>query len=202
MATPSPPYLQIGPTTTVTGDEVCARDEFARTCALVCRAALDPSLAQRLSAACDRAAFVSDHVEGLGHRTIERPPLAGRMISMLLHREPVFRWLERVTGCATIRAVDGRVVQTHHVAGDELAWHDDMGGPQERRLGVTLALASPPYEGGVFEMRPVGGSTLIRFKHDTPGNVLIFKVDAGLEHRVHPLTAGGPRRVYTGWFTG
>lgn len=121
---------------------------------------------------------------------------------MLLHREPLFRWLERVTRCGPILAVDGRVVQTHPVYGDELDWHDDMGGPVVRRLGVTMALASPPYQGGLFEMRLVGGSSLIRFKHDTPGTILVFKVDAGLEHRVHPLTAGGPRRVYTGWFTG
>jgi hypothetical protein len=188
--------------TTALGDETSARDEFARTCALVCHRALDPALEARLTAACDRAAFVSDHVEGLGHRTIEQPALAGRMLTLLLHREPLFRWLERVTGCAPIRAVEGRVVQTHAVPGDELAWHDDMNGPHRRRLGVTLALTSPPYEGGLFELRRVGESALLRFIHDSPGTMLVFKISPALEHRVHPLTAGGPRRVYTGWFVG
>lgn len=202
MTSPSPPLLHIGPATTELSDEAGARDEFDRTCALVCHRALDPALEARLTSACERAAFESDHVEGLGHRTIEQPPLAGRMITLLLHREPLFRWLERVTGCDPIRAVEGRVVQTHAVPGDELDWHDDRNGPHRRRLGVTLALTSLPYEGGLFELRPVGGSTLLRFAHDTPGTMLVFRISPALEHRVHPLTAGGPRRVYTGWFIG
>lgn len=34
------------------------------------------------------------------------------------------------------------------------------------------------------------------------GDALIFKVDHALEHRVTPLTAGGPRIVWAGWFIG
>jgi hypothetical protein len=43
---------------------------------------------------------------------------------------------------------------------------------------------------------------LRRFKHDQPGTALVFEVRPQLEHRVLPLTAGGPRRVFTGWFIG
>ena len=32
--------------------------------------------------------------------------------------------------------------------------------------------------------------------------MLIFRVSSKLEHRVLPLTAGGPRRVFTGWAMG
>ena len=34
------------------------------------------------------------------------------------------------------------------------------------------------------------------------GAMLIFEVSRRCEHRVHPLTGGGPRRVFTGWFIG
>lgn len=202
VTTLSARHLRIDASETVLGDEAQARDEFAETCALVCRDALDLQVAERLAKTCANGTFLSDHVRGLGHRLIERPPLAGTMISLLLHREPLFRWLERVTGCESIRAVEGRVVQTHAVGGDELKWHDDMGGDTERRLGVTMAIASPPYEGGLFELRPVGGDTLLRFKHDSAGTMLIFKVSSEIEHCVHPLTSGGPRQVFTGWFIG
>jgi hypothetical protein len=43
-------------------------------------------------------------------------------------------------------------------------------------------------------------SPLITFRHDTPGTALIFEVSKRCEHRLHPLTSGGPRRVFTGWF--
>jgi hypothetical protein len=32
------------------------------------------------------------------------------------------------------------------------------------------------------------------------GAALIFEVSARYEHRILAVTAGGPRRVYTGWF--
>jgi 2OG-Fe(II) oxygenase superfamily len=202
VATLSPASVRIGATETSLGDAANASREFSRTCALVCREALDPALVARLTAACARSTFVSDQVEGLGHRMIERPPLAGTLLTLLLHRKPLFRWLEKVTGCEPIQAVDGRVVQTFAVRGDELEWHDDMGGSIRRRLGVTIALESPLYDGGEFDLRPVGGDPLLSFKHDTAGTMLVFKVATGLEHRVRTLVSGGPRVVYTGWFTG
>ncbi len=202
VATLSPVCVRIGATETSFGDAASAALEFTQTCALVCRGALDPALVARLTTACAKSTFVSDQVEGLGHRMIERPPLAGTMLTLLLHRKPLFRWLETVTGCEPIRAIEGRVVQTFAVSGDELEWHDDMGGNIRRHLGVTIALDSPLYDGGEFELRPVGGDPLVCFKHDTAGTMLVFKVGAGLEHRVRALVSGGPRVVYTGWFTG
>ena len=157
----------------------------------------------KLMALCDRADFMSDPVEGLGHRTVERPPLASTAILLALRRQELFRWLEAVTGCAPIASVDGQVVQTEPQAGDELVWHDDMVGGARRRLGVTIGLGRAPYEGGLFEMRSVpDGAPLIEFKHDRPGTALIFEVSRRCEHRVHPLSKGGPRRVFTGWFLG
>lgn len=184
-------------------DAGIARAEFARRRALVWPDALGGALLQRLMTACDKAQFVSDPVDGLGHREIERGSPAGPAIGLALRRAPLFRWLEWVTDCAPIASVEGRVVQTWPCAGDELLWHDDMNDGGVRRLGVTIALGREAYSGGAFEMRPVGQRVpSFRWLHDRPGTALIFEVSPRLEHRVRPLTAGGPRRVYTGWFTG
>lgn len=194
---------QLGPFETILPDEAPARAEFAAARALVCPDALDQALLGKLMALCDRAAFASDHVEGLGHREVERPPLAGTAILLALRRPPLFRWLERVSGCAPIGSVDGRVVRTQPQPGDELVWHDDLDKGHVRRLGITIGLGQHPYEGGLFELRAwPNGEPLITFKHDRPGTALIFEVSHRCEHRVHPLISGGPRRVFTGWFLG
>jgi|EndMetStandDraft_6_1072998.scaffolds.fasta_scaffold73314_1 hypothetical protein len=179
-----------------------ARAEFELTRSLVCPEAISPDVFEGLVRLLGRSRFVSSTVEGLGHREIEAPEIAGTAICLLLNRAPVFRWLEAVTGCGKIVTVVGRVVQTRPVAGDRLRWHNDMAA-EIRRLGVTVALDSPTYDGGEFEMRRVGGRAMLRrFKHDQPGTALVFEVRPQLEHRVLPLTAGGPRRVFTGWFIG
>ena len=180
-------------------ESTAAKAEFAATRTIICHDALDAALVARLDRICDAAEFRSDHVEHLGHRRIEKPAIAGGAIALLLQREPLYRWLEEVTGCATIVRAEGRVVQTYAEPGDQLVWHNDTG--SERVLAVTIALSSPDYDGGLFELRAAGGDTpLLTYKHDRPGTALIFEVDRRSEHRVLPLVAGGPRRVFTGWF--
>lgn len=183
------------------GDGAAAAAGFAATRAIVCHDALDGPLVARLDRICDAAAFRSDHVEHLGHRRIEKPATAGGAIALLLRRQALFRWLEQVTGCATIADIEGRVVQTYAEPGDELVWHDDM--EPRRRLAVTIALTSPPYKGGDFELRRVGDDALlVDYKHDRSGTMVVFDVSPQYEHRVLPLVSGGPRRVFTGWFLG
>lgn len=195
------PYFVVGPTGTVFGDGDAAAAAFAAQRAVICHDALDPAIVAKLDRICDAADFQSDHVEELGHRRIEKPALAGGTISLLLRRAPLFRWIEAVSGCGTIGDIEGRIVQTYADPGDELTWHDDLGGDTHRLLAVTVALTSPPYRGGTFELRRVGErNNLFSYKHDRPGSVLIFEISPEYEHRVLPLSSGGPRRVFTGWF--
>ena len=176
-----------------------AQAEFARTRALVCHDLLDATLWARLNRICDAATFVADRVDELGNRTIEHPATAGNAIALMLRRQPLFDWLEQVTGCATIRTIEGRVVETRVAPDDQLRWHNDI--QPGRVLAVTIALGTKPYSGGDFEMRRAGSMLpLINFRHDRPGTALIFEVSPLNEHRLTPLTAGGPRRVFAGWF--
>lgn len=194
------PHFTLGATSTCLGDADAAAKEFAAQRAIVCHDALAPALVAKLDRICDAAEFVSDHVAQLGHRRIETPRVAGSAIALLLHRAPLFRWLEAVTNCATIGDIEGRVVQTYAEPGDELAWHNDLNKGQ-RLLAVTVALTSSSYVGGAFELREVGaGQLLFSYTHDRPGSIVVFEVSKRFEHRVLPLSSGGPRRVFTGWF--
>lgn len=141
-----------------------------------------------------------DSVEGLGDREVESPQRAGGAITLALKRAGLMRWIEEATGCGPLVRVDGRVVQARANNHDQLVWHDDLNEP-ERRLAVTVNLSEAPYEGGRFELRHAGTKEMLtEHLHDAPGALLIFEVARELEHRVLPVTSGGPRRVYTGWF--
>lgn len=173
---------------------------FAEQRAIVCRDVFEPALVARLLAAASTTRFRDDHVVELGTRAVEEPQRVGGTINVLLQRPNLFRWLETVTGRIGLAGAEGRLVQTRSGGGDALEWHDDL--QQARRaLGVTISFTDTPYTGGLFEMRRVGDPATARcFDHARAGTALIFDLGSDVEHRVHPVASGGPRRVFTGWF--
>ena len=177
--------------------------DFERQRAIECRDLLTPDLLASLLDRCRRGRFVADHVERLGSREVEAPQRVGAALNILLSHPLFLRWVEAVTGSHALDRVEGRVVQTRANGMDALDWHndthDDAAGA--RRLGITVNLSDAAYEGGGFELRRIGTrEMLIRYRHDRAGTALIFAIAGDLEHRVLPLTSGGPRRVFTGWF--
>lgn len=161
----------------------------------------DTSFRQMLLTLCDKASFVSNTVPGLGERSIEAPPaIAGKALRAALRRPDVLRFVERATGCGPLAAVEGDIAEFAPRPHEELAWHDDRNGAS-RRLAITVNLSDVPYSGGLFELREKRSRRmLIRHIHRDVGTALIFRVESELEHRVQPVTAGGPRRVFAGWF--
>jgi hypothetical protein len=173
---------------------------FAEQRAIVCRDIFDPALADRMLAAARGTAFREDHVAELGTRAVEEPQRVGGTINVLLNRPDLFRWLEAVTGRTGLAGAEGRLVQTRAGGGDALEWHNDL--QQSRRaLAITISLTEAVYNGGLFELRRVDDPATTRcFTHARAGTALIFDLGSDIEHRVQPLSSGGPRRVFTGWF--
>lgn len=173
---------------------------FAEQRAIVCRDIFDAALFDRLFAAAGKTRFREDSVAGLGTREVEKPQRVGGTINVLLQRPALFRWLETVTSRTGLAGAEGRLVQTRAGAGDALSWHNDL--QQARRaLGITIGFTDIPFEGGIFEMRKVNDPASARgFDHARAGTALIFDLGGDIEHRVHPISSGGPRRVFTGWF--
>jgi hypothetical protein len=174
---------------------------FADQRAIVCRDIFEPALFARLLAAAGGTRFRDDHVIELGTRAVEEPQRVGGTLNVLLQRPNLFRWLEQVTGRRNLAGAEGRLVQTRTGLGsDALEWHNDL--QQSRRaLAITISLTDVAFEGGLFELRRVGEPESVRgFSHGRAGTALIFDLGEDIEHRVRPITAGGPRRIYTGWF--
>ena len=193
-------FLTVGLTQTeFAADEQEAREIFARFHALHFGRLLAPELQQTVLGLCATGRFEPGEKDAPGFREVEAPQRAGRVLNVALDRPPLLRWLERVTGCETLSSLEGRVSQTLHRPGDELYWHDDFVETQGRQLAIVINLSTEPFEGGEFALRRKGGDVLFEHCYRELGSAMIFKVDRALEHRVRPLTAGGPRRVFAGW---
>lgn len=191
----------LGASRTQPGQEEPARTLFARDQAIIWPNVFEPVLLSRLTALIARATYRSQEIPGVGHREVEQGGLASTAILVALRRRELWTWLESVTGCPPIGAVEGQIAQTRVRAGDGLDWHDDMVGDRKRLLGITIGLGDEAYSGGDFHLRRVADKTeLLGFRHDVPGRGLVFRVSSDLQHRLDPLTGGGPRRIFAGWF--
>ena len=180
-----------------------ARTLFARDRAIIWPEVFERTLLAKLSALADRAVYRQQGISGVGHREVEQGGLTSTAILVLLRRRELWTWLQDVTGCPPIGAVEGQLAQTTVRAGDGLDWHDDMVGDSQRLLGITIGLGNSDYSGGEFHLRRVGETVnLLNFRHDVPGQGLVFAVSNDLQHRLDPLIEGGPRRIFAGWFMG
>ncbi len=200
-------YFEIGHERTVFNDnDNIAAASFARDSGFICAGGLSEKLLNMIKTITQRASFMhmpilDDGRPPFGSRSIETPSNAGVALSLALSRTVLLDWLSTVTGCGPLTRAEGRVVQTEMQYGDKLDWHRDT--DDNRRLGITIHLDARNYVGGAFELRSVGTTdSLLRHEQAARGDVIIFGISNTLEHRVLPLTSGGPRRVYTGWFFG
>jgi hypothetical protein len=179
------------------------RERFRRDRALAFSDLIDAALFGRLLQLCDRAEFVVDTLADVARRQLEVPGTAGNALALALKRPELLRWLEKATGCGPLNSTFGRVVQNTVGKPHHLDWHDDLPEDPMRRLGITVNLGQKAYEGGLFELRvKKTRQIVVRHRHVEPGSALMFEVSNDLEHRVWPITDGGPRRIFAGWFLG
>jgi len=67
---------------------------------------------------------------------------------------------------------------------------------------LSINLGPDHYEGGVLEMRDrPSGRILGAAPNPTPGDAVIFALDASLQHRVTRVTSG-VKTAFAGWFCG
>jgi 2OG-Fe(II) oxygenase superfamily len=196
------PYFVIGNTNTqIIADPEQIRPAYASQRALLCRNAIEPDLLARLAKASSNASFVSDTVDGIGHRWIERPSMVGAAIELVLNRPNMHGWFKAVTNCTKNGGIEGRLVETRLGGEDQLTWHNDTMVGTRYAFGLTLHLRPCLYQGGAFEMRDhISKQPVFEHVQANAGDLLIFEVNPRSEHRVTRVDSGEPRLVFTGWF--
>lgn len=159
---------------------------------------LEQGLLDRLLRLSRSADFSAVATGDFGDRGIDGCNGAAVPMCVALARPNLLSWLEQVTGCEPITTVEG--VLARMGPGDILEWHrDSFHGI--RRLAVVINLSEAPFTGGRFEMRRrESKAPLFAYDHAEPGSMMIFRLGGDLQHRVTPVTAGGPRVVFAGWF--
>ncbi len=175
-----------------------ARPRFERHRALLVRQGLFEEMLEALSRLGRQSIFVDQPVPHIGQRRVDSRELVATAMKIALCRPPFLHWVEAVTGCGPVRAMEAWVAETRPDGIEQLGWHRDTGA--DYGVGVTVHLGSEPYDGGAFELRDAA-TGMVRFRHDQAqrGDVLLFDIHQTLEHRVTPVIAGAPRRVFTGW---
>lgn len=181
------------------GDAALAAQHYQQAHLVSLPGLLDAAFLDLLDRAAQSSTFVRETVSGLGEREIEEPLRMTSALLLGLRSARLVEWVRAVTGNPAITTARGNVVRSWPGGADRLDWHDDsdMAG---RIAAITILLGDTDFVGGEFELRRKGSVEASSFRHARRGDGLLVKVHPGLEHRVLPLSAGGPRCVFAGWF--
>ena len=123
---------------------------------------------------------------------------AVRLLFFLVNDPALLDVIRRVTGCRRIGCFTGRVYRMVPGEGDYDTWHSDN--VQERLIGMSINLGDA-YAGGVFQLRERGSKRMLReLPNVVPGDAILFRIDAELEHWITPMAGTTAKTAFAGWF--
>jgi hypothetical protein len=176
------------------------RREFDERHAVLVRGLLGPALLAEVRDALERAPFEQRDYDGLAGELAldESVPLVARML-FLLNDPALFGAVRAITGREPLVRFDGRIYRRLAAPEHYDNWHDDLHDPRHL-VAMSVNLSADRYDGGVLAIRRKGMTDPLAELHNTgSGDAILFRVDAALEHRVSPVTAG-VKTALAGWF--
>lgn len=127
------------------------------------------------------------------------PEASVGVLNFMLNEDAVLRAIERLTGCGPLRGFRGRVYRLDPNAGHFHGWHRDF--DRNRLLGVSINLTEGAYDGGLLQLRRMRTREVIYGAANRgAGDMLVFRIDASLQHRVTPVSGDVPKVSFAGWF--
>ena len=189
-------YVQVGQAVTTFSDDLsAAREHFRLHHALHIRDFFDPALLATIQRIAGNS--YPDPLRP-GAPEVESPQRAGLLIDTVMKRPNFLHWLQDVADTEPLVSFEGRYTQARPSSGQR-EWHDDLQENPLRRVALVINLSPAPYQGAPFQLIRKSGEHLLQHHYSQVNEAVLFQVDPTLAHRVPPVTAGGPRRVYAGW---
>ena len=160
---------------------------------------LHPDLLASIQGGVQAAAFYDRGHDDIAREDcmVENATLA--LLCLTMNDPAVFRLIEQITGCATIRFFNGRVYVMRPDAGHYDRWHSDT--TQGRLIGMSVNLSSREFTGGHFQLtHRENEQPEFDVANTGPGDAILFRIDDALVHRVTAVEGNVPRIAYAGWF--
>jgi hypothetical protein len=160
---------------------------------------LSTALVQAVHEGLDRGSWTNHEHEGLW-REVTLDDVRTLALLHFVANTPVFLGLVReITGSEAITRFEGRVYRMMPGADHYDSWHHDA--IAHRVVGMSLNLGPTPYAGGTFQLRMEGEHAVRQELPNTgPGDAILFRISAALEHRVTPVLGNVAKTAFAGWF--
>ncbi len=179
-----------------------AREQYARQQAVALPAFLEPYLVAHVQRAVSAAPFetrVHDQLDPPAIDLCMRPNATLGLLQFLTNDPRLFAFVERLTGCPPIARFLGTVYRMIPGAGHVDVWHSDAS--EDRLIGLSLNLSEAPYRGGVLTIKDwTSGRTVFEIANTGRGDAFLFRIDAGLKHRISAVEGRAPKTAFAGWF--
>ena len=159
---------------------------------------LEPELLQRVSARIQSGSFQLREHKGIGKELGMIDLGAEALLVFLFNNSSLFRFVERVTGCARVGSFMGRIYRYQPESDHFDQWHSDLVG--DRMVALSLNLGREPHEGGDLEIRDKNTKQVLqRICNPCHGDAVLFQLDRNLEHRRTRVNRAS-KTAFAGWF--
>lgn len=164
---------------------------------------LDPNLLADVQARLAAATFVERTHPGVVPPSVDLsmvPNTASGLLELVFNDDAVRGLVAEVSQCGPIARFGGFVYRLDARSGLEHHWHNDL--VEGRLVAMSVNLGPDRYAGGTLQLRERATSRVIaEVANDVPGDALLFRIDARLQHRARPVT-DGVKTAFAGWFFG
>jgi len=176
------------------------RAEFDHSHCIRLQRFVAPGLLDVLQRHIDRAEFYDRVHDGIGLELCMVDNAIALELHLLTNRPDLFRFVERITGCARIGSFEGRVYRMKPGGGHYDSWHGDVG--DERMIGMSINLSREVFSGGLFQLRELAPQSpiLCEVANTGFGDAILFRISRQLCHRVTPMEGSAAKTAFAGWF--
>ena len=179
-------------------------EEFDRQHCVVIPSLIESHLLQRIVFQyLDRAKFIpnshGEEGEFAKELAVHGAAPVVHLFHLLLNRSELFRVVQQITGCSPIGNFVGRIYRRLPDSDHYDSWHDDI--KDHRMIGMSINFSSEVFSGGVFQLRDRQSLQILHQIANTGfGDACMFRIRAGLEHRVTRVEGQVSKTAGAGWF--